>query len=48
MVDLVAEMADIALSRSLGILMDGLMASSNTFLKTVRAFSNYNGGATDH
>ena len=38
-------MADIALSRSLGIRMDALMANSNTFLKTVSAFSNYNGGA---
>ena len=38
-------MADTTLSRSLGIRMDALMASSNTFLKTVSAFSNYNGGA---
>ena len=38
-------MVDIAISRSFGIRMDALMASSNTFLKTVSAFSNYNGGA---
>ena len=38
-------MVDIAISRSFGIRMDALMASSNTFLKTVSAFSNYHGGA---
>ena len=38
-------MVDIAISRSFGIRMDALMASSNTFLKTVSALSKYHGGA---